>query len=87
MRAALKGGITTLATEGGGGYYFAEAGVHTLGDLSRAVGRILQEKKIIPTAHVDKLSEDEVKKYLTNGYFALGTNSRFTAQRDAKENL
>ena len=88
MRAAIKGGmITTLATEGGGGYYFCETGEHVLGDMSRAVAKILHDKKIIQTAEVDRLSEDEVKKYLSNGYFALGTNSRCSAQRAVKENV
>ena len=87
MRGALAGSISTLATPGGGGYYFCQTGEHVLVDVYRAVAQVLHKLSAIPTAEVDRLSDADVDKYLHNAYKYLGSNSRSSSRRANKENI
>lgn len=66
------------------GWYFAENGQHTLSDLTKKIAEILLKKKLIKTATVRELTDDEINKHLGILALFIYTNSRGKAERSRK---
>ncbi|USP78645.1 hypothetical protein yc1106_05919 [Curvularia clavata] len=83
VTAALSpdGGKATWNKEG---YYFAENGEFSWGDVGRKIGEIAFKNKLINHEGVDNLSKEEADALRPFGSFLWGTNSRATAIRAKK---
>lgn len=83
--------VTAALTPGGGkatwndqGYYFAENGEFTWGDMGRAIAKVAYENKYINSPEVDTVTKEEANGFRSFGSFLWGTNSRCKAIRARK---
>ncbi|KAM5345986.1 hypothetical protein ACJ41O_011847 [Fusarium nematophilum] len=83
--------LTEAATAGGGpaswdgeGYYFAESGSTTWGEISEAITEAAYERGYIPTRDIDVLDWDATDALGPKGPYRWGSNSRGQAIRGSK---
>jgi hypothetical protein len=83
VTAALtpEGGKATWNKEG---YYFAESGAFTWGDIGRNIAKIAHDHQLINSADVDTIDKEEADKLRGSGSYLWGTNSRCKAVRARK---
>lgn len=79
---ALQGG--GRATWGHDGYYFAENGEHSWGDLARTVAKAAREQALVPNASVVSWTAEEADHKVPFGSLFWGTDSRCKASRARK---
>lgn len=66
------------------GYYFAESGEFSWGDVGKQIAKLAFDKKLINSADVDHVSKEEADKMTGFGSYLWGTNSRCKAIRANK---
>lgn len=83
VTSALEGdkGKATWNKEG---YYFAESGEFTWGEVGRTITQIAADKKLVNTAEFDTISAEDANKLRFAGSYLWGTNSRSRAIRAKK---
>ncbi|KAL4788101.1 hypothetical protein BJX76DRAFT_317106 [Aspergillus varians] len=79
--AAAGGGKATWNDKG---YYLAENGSFVWGDVERAMARTAYEKKLIPSADVEAISDAHVKELNAVGLYVWGSSSRGWSYRGKK---
>ncbi|OJJ64940.1 hypothetical protein ASPSYDRAFT_39724 [Aspergillus sydowii CBS 593.65] len=79
--AAAGGGKATWNDKG---YYLAENGAFVWGDVQRAVAKTAYEKKLIPSAEVEPISDAQVRELNEFGLYAWGSSSRGWSYRGKK---
>jgi nucleoside-diphosphate-sugar epimerase len=85
-------GLVTSALQPGGGkatwndegFYFAENGEFVWGDVAQKIAKICADKKLIDTAELDSVDEQEANGLRMAGAYLWGTNSRCKAIRANK---
>ncbi|KAH7087481.1 hypothetical protein FB567DRAFT_346454 [Paraphoma chrysanthemicola] len=66
------------------GYYFAENGEFSWGDIGTQIAKLAFDKKLINSAEVDHISKEEADQLRDYGSYLWGTNSRSKAIRARK---
>ena len=74
VEAAVQG--ETKATWGPEGYYFAENGGHVWGTTAEKIASIAHKQELIPSAHVEVVSESKADELTRAGAALWGANSK-----------
>lgn len=82
IEAAVSGGRT--ADWKGQGYYFAENGEHSWGDISAALAVKLSQRRLMKSTEVHHLAQVEVDQVTPYGSMIWGSNSLGKAERSRK---
>ena len=86
-RLLVDAAVAGKASYGEDGFYFAEAGEETVGDMCRQVYDAVAKRKGWESKRQEEFTEEEVGKYFNGevGWWIFGGNSRSRATRARKE--